>query len=482
MACAPVNAPFSWPNSSLSSSASGMAPQLMATNGASRGRLRRCRARATISLPVPFSPRISTGALVLATLRTNAKTACIGGLAAEHLLERLGARLVLHGAVLTFELRHVHASLQHELEFVGVHRLDEEVVGPGADGAQRVLLVALARDDDDLGLPVEHQQPGERGETFLRVVGRRRQPEVEQGDQRTFGREGRDRRRAVAGHGHVVVARERPLHLHTDVLVVVDDEQPGFRHLASSTSAAGRLTRTVVPAPTSLSTWMLPPWASTTIRDWNIPMPSPFDLVLWNGLNSESRRNAGLMPQPVSAHREHHALAAVVGAHVDAAGGTQGIARVEEQVGHHAQDLLPVGQDGGNRREVVRDLHLGLAVERADGLLHDLVQVGLDAHEVGPLPQGAQPGDHVVDAAHGVADAAQRVGPELRVVEVHRQVLQRQVQRRRRVLQVVHEERRHRAERLEFPAAGDLVGQRRFTSADAIWSAMHCSSSSSSVV
>ena len=33
-ACAPVNAPFSWPKSSLSSSVSGMAAQLTAMNGA----------------------------------------------------------------------------------------------------------------------------------------------------------------------------------------------------------------------------------------------------------------------------------------------------------------------------------------------------------------------------------------------------------------------------------------------------------------
>ena len=33
------------------------------------------------------------------------------------------------------------------------------------------------------------------------------------------------------------------------------------------TSFAGRLTRNVVPLPASLSTWMLPPCASTIIRD-----------------------------------------------------------------------------------------------------------------------------------------------------------------------------------------------------------------------
>ena len=35
-AVAPVNAPFSWPNNSLSSSGSANAPQLTAVNGASR--------------------------------------------------------------------------------------------------------------------------------------------------------------------------------------------------------------------------------------------------------------------------------------------------------------------------------------------------------------------------------------------------------------------------------------------------------------
>ncbi len=57
---APVNAPRSWPNSSLSMSSCGTAAQFSFTNGP---RLRReCwwTARAISSLPVPFSPVIST--------------------------------------------------------------------------------------------------------------------------------------------------------------------------------------------------------------------------------------------------------------------------------------------------------------------------------------------------------------------------------------------------------------------------------------
>ena len=72
--CASVKAPFTWPNSSLSSRFSGMAPQLTATKGASRRGERAWMARATSSLPVPLSPVMSTVELVGATERTRSKT------------------------------------------------------------------------------------------------------------------------------------------------------------------------------------------------------------------------------------------------------------------------------------------------------------------------------------------------------------------------------------------------------------------------
>ncbi len=53
---ASVNAPLAWPNSSDSSSVSGTAAQLMATNGPAARRLRWWIARAMSSLPVPLSP------------------------------------------------------------------------------------------------------------------------------------------------------------------------------------------------------------------------------------------------------------------------------------------------------------------------------------------------------------------------------------------------------------------------------------------
>ena len=73
-AAAPVNAPFSWPKSSLSRSASGSAAQLSATNGLPVRGLDSWSARATSSLPVPLSPRTSTVARLRATRSTRSST------------------------------------------------------------------------------------------------------------------------------------------------------------------------------------------------------------------------------------------------------------------------------------------------------------------------------------------------------------------------------------------------------------------------
>ncbi len=61
-AIAPVKAPFSWPNSSDSSSVSGIAAQLSGTNGCPTRWLSWCSVCATSSLPVPDSPLTSTEA------------------------------------------------------------------------------------------------------------------------------------------------------------------------------------------------------------------------------------------------------------------------------------------------------------------------------------------------------------------------------------------------------------------------------------
>ena len=77
---ASVNAPFTWPKSSLSRSASGSAAQLTATSGPVARRLRAWTARATSSFPLPLSPVTRTVASVGATRATRSKTRCIGAL------------------------------------------------------------------------------------------------------------------------------------------------------------------------------------------------------------------------------------------------------------------------------------------------------------------------------------------------------------------------------------------------------------------
>ena len=64
---APVKLPFMWPNSSLSISSPGIAAQFTSTNGPWARGDSAWIARATSSLPVPFSPRISTRAFEGAT-------------------------------------------------------------------------------------------------------------------------------------------------------------------------------------------------------------------------------------------------------------------------------------------------------------------------------------------------------------------------------------------------------------------------------
>ena len=103
----------------------------------SRRGLRSWMARATSSLPVPVSPVISTLLFVGATRRMSSKTACIGGRAADQVLEgRASAPLLAEVAVLRAVAAHVERvadddldgleveGLQHEVEGAVLHRLD----------------------------------------------------------------------------------------------------------------------------------------------------------------------------------------------------------------------------------------------------------------------------------------------------------------------------------------------------------------------
>ena len=77
---APVNEPLTCPNSSLSSSVSVRAPQLIETSGRARRELCAWIARATSSFPVPLSPVMSTVLLRSATLPMILKISTSAGL------------------------------------------------------------------------------------------------------------------------------------------------------------------------------------------------------------------------------------------------------------------------------------------------------------------------------------------------------------------------------------------------------------------
>ena len=75
VAMAPVKAPLTWPNSSASSNCSASAAQFTEMKGRSRRALCAWMERATISLPVPLSPSISTVTSLLATSSMSRATA-----------------------------------------------------------------------------------------------------------------------------------------------------------------------------------------------------------------------------------------------------------------------------------------------------------------------------------------------------------------------------------------------------------------------
>ena len=76
---APVNAPFSWPNSSDAIRSLGMTAQFTATNAREHLGDRRWIARAMSSLPVPVSPVMNAVESVGATLLTRESTVCKAG-------------------------------------------------------------------------------------------------------------------------------------------------------------------------------------------------------------------------------------------------------------------------------------------------------------------------------------------------------------------------------------------------------------------
>ena len=118
---------------------------------AGRCRLRWWIARATSSLPVPLSPVISTVASVSATRSMRSYTFCIGAARADH-LDRgrdLGRPTWRSRLTSSRSARCCDGAREREPQRLDLERLGDEVVGAGADRADRRLEAAERGDHDD---------------------------------------------------------------------------------------------------------------------------------------------------------------------------------------------------------------------------------------------------------------------------------------------------------------------------------------------
>ena len=135
-----------------------MAPQLTATKGPSLRWLQACTARATSSLPVPDSPRTSTGAMPRATLAMRDFTSRIGSdsptsrssaarpvLLAVAAAARLAADRPAGRAAAAGDGLRLHGGGHHGAELLQVDRLGQVVEGAGLQRLDRVLGRAVGR-------------------------------------------------------------------------------------------------------------------------------------------------------------------------------------------------------------------------------------------------------------------------------------------------------------------------------------------------
>ena len=221
-----------------------------------------CSARATSSLPVPLSPVISTdGVRVSATRSMRSYTCCIGRALAEQLVGRCAPR---DGAAQALAppragARCCDGALQRQRQRVEVERLGDEVVGAGADGADRGLQAAEGGDhhhrdvgavgDDALAqLEAAHARHVEVGEHHVEVLG--------------AAPARRPRRPSGAPRGCEAPAAPAPSASSSHISRSSSTTRMRPGHAASSLRRAGRW-RSVLPCPGSLLTSIQPPWSRT---------------------------------------------------------------------------------------------------------------------------------------------------------------------------------------------------------------------------
>ena len=155
-ATAPVKAPFSWPKSSVSSSVSGIAAQLMATNGASARGLSAWSERANSSLPVPLSPSSSTVVSVAGSLLQPGEHLAQSEVFADQLRCAAPDReLFLEQQVLGDDPPLLERARHEQQQVIGIDRLGEKIEGAFLHGGDRILDAAVCRHHDHRDVGVE---------------------------------------------------------------------------------------------------------------------------------------------------------------------------------------------------------------------------------------------------------------------------------------------------------------------------------------
>ena len=236
---APVNAPFSWPNSVLSTSSFGMAARLTATNGASAMPDSRWISRASSSLPVPLSPRIRTVAESFATFWTSSRISRVRAARPDDelavgLLGDLGAQ-PQDVPVEVLPLAGVGHERPHALE---VEVLRDVVIRAVAHRLDRRVELLQRRDDDDFDVGVVLLDDLEDFE-----AADARQADVEQHQVDVLLLHHLEGRFAGGGAQHAVVALEHRRQRLAHPLVVVDDEDgfPAFGHAGREYRSPGQV-------------------------------------------------------------------------------------------------------------------------------------------------------------------------------------------------------------------------------------------------
>ena len=170
---APVNAPFTWPNSSDSISSSGRAAEFTSTNGPVRRWLRRWTWRATSSFPVPFSPSNQHTAVGRCGHRDLFAQPQHDAALADNRVAPIDART--QRAVLGLQLTLPQRVADHEHRLLERQRLLDEIERPQFRRANGRLDAAVARNHDHRRFEAALSQSFERDQPVDA-----RQPDVEQ--------------------------------------------------------------------------------------------------------------------------------------------------------------------------------------------------------------------------------------------------------------------------------------------------------------